>query len=112
MTNMKFSSLLLLLVGLLVLVCHAEDGPVIPDQKPNSGFVSDANVARGIAKAVVISLLPQSRGDGSYDAALKDGIWTVRFLRLQLTQPELTPPVVIQIRQKTGAIIKYEDPRA
>ena len=98
---------------MIVCVYNSQSQPVADNHEPNSGFVSDAAAAADIAKVIVISLSPHDkyRGKGTYDAVLKDGIWTVRHLSPQIVS-ELQPPLIIQIRQKTGAIMKYEDPNA
>jgi hypothetical protein len=79
--------------------------------EPNSGYVSDAATALEIGKVVLGHLLTPDafhRKEFS-EAKLKDGIWTVSYWE---PKTEINFPVVVQIRQKTGAIIKYEDPNS
>ena len=81
---MKTTIISVLLVAVIVSICHAQNNPPIIAHQPNSGFVGDAGIARGIAKTVVISMSPNEdmsprgnkvHGEGSYDARLKDGVW-------------------------------------
>ena len=78
---------------------------------PNRGYVADAAAALQIGKAVLAYML--SPGDFKKKefskAELKDGIWIVSYWEVKA---RINLPVVIQVRQKTGAIVKYEDPNA
>jgi hypothetical protein len=85
--------------------------PSTPKHEPNSGYVPDAAAATDIAKVVLSRLLSPSElaHKEIFDATLKEGIWTVQCLDPSL---RISFPITIQIRQKTGAIIKYEDRNA
>jgi len=78
---------------------------------PNSGYVVDAAAALQIGKVVLSHLLPQSDFEKKKfsDAKLINGIWIVRYWE---PKTRINLPIVVQIRQKTGAIVKYEDPNA
>jgi len=78
---------------------------------PSIGFVRDEFAAREIARIAMGHLVSADdfRRKKFSDAVLKDGVWTVRYWEAKL---RVNLPLVIQIRQKTGAIIKYEDPNA
>ena len=98
-------------VALIAWACHAQSQPAASKHETNSGFVSDNVSAKDIAKVVLSRLLTPDdfkRKEFS-DAVLKDGVWTVRYWELKT---RLNFPVVIQIRQQSGSIIKYEDPNA
>jgi hypothetical protein len=82
--------------------------PGAPKHEPNSGYVPDAAAATDIAKVVLSRLLSPSElaHKEIFDATLKEGIWTVLCSEPKL---RLSSPITVQIRQNTGAIIKYED---
>ena len=81
--------------------------------KPNAGFVSDAQTAQDIARFVLSqTLTPGDVRKANSSATLKDGVWTVRCYGLPTRVWAEAESIVIQIRQKTGAIIRYEDPDA
>ena len=105
------------LVCTLAWIASADDAGATKGQntvvrhEPNSGYVGDAATALAIGKTVLSGLLTQDdllRKEFS-EAKLKDGVWTVSYWALKTT---INLPVVIRIRQKTGAIIGYEDPNA
>ena len=75
---------------------------------PSVGQVRDAESAEAIGRSVLVHLLSPERFKGitSTEAKLEDGIWTVTA---SWPRYELILSIVIQIRQKTGAIIEYED---
>ena len=79
--------------------------------EPNGGYVADAAAATDIAKIVLSHLLTPAdlKHKEFFDATLKDGVWTV-----QCREPKarISFPILIQIRQKTGGVVKYEDPNA
>jgi hypothetical protein len=82
-----------------------------PKHEPNSGYVSDADAAKEVAKIVLSRLLtPEDFQRKQFsDAILKDGIWTVKYWEPKI---RINSPVAVQIRQQSGAVIKYEDPNA
>jgi hypothetical protein len=107
------------LVLALSLTCCAVVGagdPVLPtpsranptDHGPNCGFIADEKMATEVAKTVIRLLLSpeELRHKTSFNAVLKDGVWSVAINEPNLRMHGL---IIIQIRQKTGAIIKYED---
>jgi hypothetical protein len=77
--------------------------------EPNSGPIGDADAAKEIAKVVLSRLLtPEDvQHKEFFDATLKEGVWTVHCRE---PKDRESAPIMIQIRQKSGAIIKYEDP--
>ena len=88
-----------------------EDLAAITEHKPSNGYVGDAKAALAIGKYVLRQLLnPESfQRKVISDAKLKDGIWTVRYWA---PKTDINFPIVILIRQQTGAIMTYEDPNA
>ena len=88
-----------------------ENEKKITERVPNSGVVSDSAAALQIGKAVLSHLLtPEDFKRKEFsEAKLKDGIWIVSYWE---PKTRINLPVAIHIRQKTGAIIKYEDPNA
>ena len=74
---------------------------------PNSGYVADAATAVQIGKVVLSHLLtPDDFEKKEFsDAKLKDGTWIVSYWE---PKTRINFPIVIQIRQKTGTIIKYD----
>jgi hypothetical protein len=81
--------------------------------KPNAGFVSDAQTAQDIARFVLKqTLTPEDDRRFNSSATLKDGVWTVRCYGVPSRIRAEAEDIVIQIRQKTGAIIRYDDPDA
>ena len=81
--------------------------------KPNAGFVSDAQTAQDIARFVLNqTLTPGDVRKANSSATLKDGVWTVRCYGVPSRIRAEAEDIVIQIRQKTGAIIRYDDPDA
>jgi hypothetical protein len=108
---MKTTIVSVVLVTMIACVCLAQSQPAASKHEPNSGFVSDDVAAKDIAKVVLSRLLTPDdfkRKEFS-DAVLKDGVWTVRYWE---PKTRINVPVVIQIRQRSGSIIKYEDPNA
>jgi hypothetical protein len=108
---MKTTIVSVVLIAMIACVCLAQSQPAASKHEPNSGFVSDDVVAKDIAKVVLSRLLTPDdfkRKEFS-DAVLKDGVWTVRYWE---PKTRINFPVVIQIRQQSGSIIKYEDPNA
>lgn len=81
----------------------------VAERAPNSGPVDDAAAALQIGRAVLRHLLPPDdvQKKACSEAGLKDGIWTVTYWEPKV---RINMPIVIRIRQKTGAIIAYEDP--
>jgi hypothetical protein len=107
---MKSTMVPILFVAAMVWVCNAQNQPAAPTHKPNAGHVGDAQTAEDIGRFVLSQLLaPHDFSDRTvmHNAALKDGVWIVHFSG---GKTRIAVPIVIQIRQKTGAIIKYEDP--
>ena len=76
---------------------------------PNSGFVGDEDTAKAIAKVVLSHMLtPEDLQEKQFSQAkLKDGVWTVQYWG---PKTDINVPIVIQIRQRSGAITKYENP--
>jgi len=87
----------------------AKGQTTVARHKPSGGHVSDAEAALKIGKAVLGYLLTPDdfRRKEFSEAKLKDGVWTVRYWE---PKTRINFPVVIQIRQNTGGIIRYEDP--
>ena len=77
----------------------------------NGGHVADAAAATDIAKIVLRHLLTPDdlKHKQFFDATLKDGVWTVECRE---PKSRISFPILIQIRQKTGGVVKYEDPNA
>jgi hypothetical protein len=108
---MKATIISVLILASIVWICHAQSQSAAAKHEPNSGYVSDADAAKDIAKVVMSHLLTPDdfkRKEFS-DAVLKDGIWTVRYWE---PKTRINFAVVIQIRQQTGGIISYADPNA
>ena len=110
-----FAIVLVLLACSVGLVASGDDNGVVKSQptvnlrQPNSGSVDNAETALQIGKVVLRSLLTPDdfqKKIGS-EAALKDGIWTVSYWE---AKTRINSPVIIQIRQQSGAIISYRDP--
>ncbi|MGA9776859.1 MAG: hypothetical protein ACLPRE_07730 [Limisphaerales bacterium] len=107
---MKTTIFSALIAAIFICVCAAQNQPPVATHKPNAGFVADAQAAQDIARFILSqTFTPKDDRTFSSEAKLKDGVWTVSFCG-PLIWPCL--PIIIQIRQKTGAIIKYEDPAA
>jgi len=98
-------------VALIAWACHAQSQPAASKHEPNSGFVIDDVAAKDIAKVVLSRLLTPDdfKKKVTFSATLKDGVWTVKCDELYLRAHAI---VVIEIRQQSGSIIKYEDPNA
>jgi hypothetical protein len=110
---MKTTIVSVLLVAIIVCICHAQSESQASKHKPNAGFVSDAQTAEDIARFVASQMLkPDDHRNRICTAKLKDGVWTVRCCDLPGGPQMAADEIVIQIRQKTGAIMKYEDPDA
>ncbi len=111
----KFTVILALLACAVSLTASGDDNGVTTNQttvtsrQPNSGPVDNAETALQIGKVILSSLLtPEDfQKKVTSKATLKDGIWTVSYSELLL---RINSPVVIQIRQQTGAILSYRDP--
>ena len=110
-TVMKTTVVLVAFIAMIACVCLAESFPPASKHEPNRGFVSDDAAAKKIAKVVLSCLLtPEDFKRKEFsDAVLKDGVWTVRYWE---SKTRINFPVVIQIRQQSGSIIKYENPNA
>ena len=106
------SGLVACCLSILVVYVAAEKGRSgTARHEPNNGPVSDADAAQDIAKVVLSRMLtPEDlKHKEFFDATLKEGVWTVHCRE---PKTRISAPIVIQIRQKSGAIIKYEDPNA
>lgn len=101
----------ILLAISIACVWHAENQTPVETAKPNGGYVKDEYAAKQIGKTVMRLLLtPDDLKRKQFsDAVLKDGVWIVRYWEVKT---RINFPVVIHIRQKSGAIIKFEDPNA
>jgi hypothetical protein len=88
----------------------AQNQPTLPKYDVSAG-VTDAEMAKDIAQIVLHRLLKAEdvKRKQFFEPTLKDGVWTVL---IKEAKDRISSPIVIQIRQKTGAIIKYEDPNA
>ena len=96
-------------VAMLVWVCHAVEGK----HEPNGGYVTDAAAATDIAKVVLDRMLrPGDVRKANSKAELKNGVWTVRCYGVPSKVWSVTNSIMLQIRQKTGAVIQYNDPEA
>ena len=99
-------------LSILIACVAAEEGRTgTAKHEPNSGPVADADAAKEVAKAVLSRLLtPEDlKHKEFFDATLKEGVWTVHCREPKFRVSE---PIEIQIRQKSGAVIRYEDPDA
>ena len=99
-------------VTMIAWACRAQSQPAASEHKPNAGYVSDAQTAEDIGRFILsVTLTPDDKHERTvmHNVTLKDGVWTVQFSG---PKTGLAIPIVIQIRQTTGAIIKYEDPDA
>jgi len=83
----------------------------VAERLPNSGPVDNEEAALQIGKLVLGHLLTPDdfRKKVFAECKVKNGIWTVTYWE---PKTRINFPIVIQIRQKTGSIIKYEDPNA
>ena len=108
---MKTTIVSVILITMIACVCLAQSQSAASKHEPNSGFVSDDVAATDIAKVVLSRLLTPDnfKQKVTFTATLKDGVWTVQCDEVYL---HLHAIVVIQIRQQSGSIIKYEDPNA
>jgi hypothetical protein len=108
---MKSTILSICFVVLIAWLCQAQSRSVTDKHEPNGGYVSDAGVAKDIAKAVMRPLLKAEVFNYMTisDAALTNGVWTVHYWGLKT---DFYQQITIMIRQTTGAIIKYENPNA
>ena len=113
--SMKNSLSILLAIGVLNLApssSSAQNLPKAAQYKPNSGYVTDSKAAEDIGRSILsVTLAPSDELERTiiHNATLKDGVWTVQFSGPK-TMPAL--PILIRIRQSSGAIIRYEDPAA
>lgn len=91
--------------------CHADNKPKTANDGPNSGYVADAVGARAIAEFVLSRMLTARdlKHKTIFDVTLEGDVWTVNCREVKT---RISVPIVIQIRQKTGAIIRYEDGNA
>jgi hypothetical protein len=108
---MKTTIVSVVLIAMIACVCLAQSQPAASKHEPNSGFVSDEVTAKDIAKVVLSRLLtPEVFSDKPFsDAGLTNGVWTVHCWG---PKTDINVPLTIQIRQNTGAIIRYVDPNA
>jgi hypothetical protein len=106
---MKSIVVCILFVTTIAWIGHAQNQSGAAKHEPNGGYVSDAGAAKEVAKVVLSRLLtPEDFRRKLYsDAVLKDGVWTVTYWE---PKSRLNAVVLIQIRQKSGAVMKYEDP--
>ena len=109
--NMKSTIFAVIIIAMIGWVCSAQNQPMPAKHESNSGYVGTSDVAKDIAKVVLSRLLtPEDFQRKEFsDAVLKDGVWTVRYWE---PKTRISFPVVIQIRQQSGAVIRYEDPNA
>jgi hypothetical protein len=113
-TFMKSSIVLVLLACMTILVsqiCHAQSHTERAKREPNGGYVSDASAAQDIAKTVLSHLLTPdwSKFTAASEATLTNGVWTVHCWG---PKTRINFAITIQIRQKTGWIITYQNPNA
>jgi hypothetical protein len=75
------------------------------------GYVADAPAAVAIAKVVLAQMISADtlRYKTLFSATLKDGVWSVSCGELKT---RISQPILIQIRQRSGEILRYEDPNA
>jgi len=108
---MKTTIVSIVLITMIACVCLAQSQSAASKHEPNSGLVSDDVAAKNIAKVVLSYLLtPNDLKLKKFSSAvLKDGVWTVKYWE---SKARINVPVVIQIRQQSGSVIKYEDPNA
>lgn len=76
---------------------------------PNSGYVSNKDTALQIGNTILNYLLnPDDFNKKEFsEAELENGIWTIRYWE---AKNRINFPIIIKIRQKTGAIISYDNP--
>ena len=112
--HMRYTIASVLFVSMIAWMCHTQSSPAAAKHEPNGGYVSDAEAAKDVAQVVLSRLLTSDRlwRTKSADAVLTNGVWTVWCFGPKTEIQLLKNAIVIQIRQKTGAIIKYEDPKA
>jgi hypothetical protein len=110
-TIMKTTIVSVVLVSMIAWVCLAQSQPTASKHEPNGGYVSDEVAANEIAKVVLSRLLTPDdfKKKVIFYATLKDGVWTVNC---DEAYHRLHAIVVIQLRQQSGSIIKYENPGA
>jgi hypothetical protein len=108
---MRYLVLAVVLVLGVVVISHAQSKSAPAKHEPNGGFVADADAAKEVAKETMRRLLSPDdfRRKILSEAALTNGVWTVRYWEPKV---RLNSPLVIKIRQRSGAIIMYGDPNA